>query len=348
MTPNLARSGAFERFTLLDVGASRGIDEIWGVFGETLSAYAFDPLVAEMARLSAASPPGSKVKYFDAFIVRGSDVEDDRSYDLAVFLPRTSAIRAHEVAGSAYVRERYNMGVDLQYSQNRYSIDEFVARENIKSVDFIKTDTDGFDYSVLLGSENTLRNCGVLGLAVEVFFDLPPHEEANLFSNVDRYLRSLGFKLFDIDVRRYSKDALPLKFRHGIPGQTIRGQVVWADVIYLRDLLSPESRDKIAPSPQDIFKMIALFELFGLNDCAVELINLFSETIRHKFDVEQLRSVLLEEACGVADYAAYIRQFEAFMKERRFAAFPDDWEIVEEGFLLRNTRNPREHTFRRV
>ena len=344
LAPSLARLPALGAFTLFDVGASRGIDEIWNVFGDALNAYGFEPLVAEVERLNATGGPHGKVRYFDAYIVRDADAHDDRAYALTDLIPRTSAARAMHITGDRYVDERFSAGKKSVLSGNRYSIDEFVRRENVKKVDFLKTDTDGFDYSVLLGAEHTLRG-GVLGVAAEVFFSLPPHREANLFSNVDAYLRDLGFTLYDLDVRRYSKAALPGKFRYNIPASTLRGQVVWADVLYLRDFVG-RSGDTEPPTSEQLLKMLCLFELFGLNDCAIELLGAFTQLLPTGVDAEQLRSVLAEEASGIPDYADYLRRFESAVAKGEYAAFPDGYVVRAEGYLMQNSAKPSEHTFR--
>ena len=72
----------------------------------------------------------------------------------------------------------------------------------------------------------------MLGLGVEVQFHGPVSSEANLFSNVDRFLRGFGFGLFDLDVHRYSRGALPAEFVYDLPAQTTTGQVLWGEAIY--------------------------------------------------------------------------------------------------------------------
>jgi FkbM family methyltransferase len=343
LTPDLARLPSFGDFTLLDVGASRGIDEVWTAFGDSLIAYGFEPLVAEVERLNARAK-GERVRYFDAFIVRNSSEKDQHAYRLVDLIPRSSAAAAMQLTGNAYVEERFAHGAKAKMTSNRYSIDEFALHNDVSRVDFIKTDTDGNDYSVLLGAEKTLQTRGVLGLAVEVFFTLPAHPEANLFANVDHYLRSLGFTLFDINVRRYTKDAFPGKFRYDIPAETLRGQVVWADVLYMRDLASGQQDS--SPTIDDVLKTMCLFEIFNLPDCALELTNVFGDLIKAQIDPEQIRGLILKEATISGDYGSYIRAFEASARERRYAPFPDGFVVKAEGYLLQNTLNPAEHIFR--
>jgi len=76
-------------------------------------------------------------------------------------------------------------------------------------VDFLKTDTDGHDYPVLRGAANLLRECPVLGIAVEVQFHGATHPHAETFSTIDCFPRHHGFSLPDLTPVRYNRAALP-------------------------------------------------------------------------------------------------------------------------------------------
>lgn len=325
-----------EKFTYIDVGASGGIPGVWYSFGDALVAYAFDPLVNEVERLNGLRPPIGNVEYVDAFIVRAKNAPDeDPSIKQDCVFPRSSAARSLQISGSDFTKEVFNAGADVVLSTNRFSVDEFVRERGLAYVDFIKVDTDGNDYSVLLGANETLRTKDVLGVTVEVSFNTEPHPEASLFSRHDAYLRSLGFRLFDLDVRRYTRAALPGKFRYNIAAQTLAGQVDQGDAVYLRDFADPDFvRSGERPALAKLLKMVALFEIFGQNDCAVELIQAYREDFEQTFDIEQLVSVLCEEFTGTADYATYMQTFERYMRERRYAEFPDDYTLQAEGTVL--------------
>lgn len=335
----LAASHRFsEPFTVFDVGASGGISPVWYAFGDALIAYGFDPLRNEVDRLNKLAPAIGRTEYVDAFVVRSSDSEEvDAIEKQDCVFPRSSAARSLQITGTDFTKEVFNAGAELRYTTNRFSIDEFAAARNITCVDFIKVDTDGNDYSVLLGARATLETAGVLGVAVEVAFNTEPHPEAGLFSHHDGLLHSLGFELFDLDVRRYTRAALPGKFRHNIPAQTLTGQIDQGDAIYLRDFADPAfkaAQNGMVPSLGKLLKMVSLFEIFGLNDCAVELIFAYEREFSKVFDLEQLVSMLAEEFSGTADYQAYIASFEKHVRERRYAAFPDGYEVRAEGYVV--------------
>lgn len=344
LVTSLADSGAFsEPFVLLDVGASGGIAPTWSAFGDALIAHGFDPLVAEVERLNESQCATGTVKYFDAYIVSNDERLDDRPYDPLEMAQRSSAVRALQLSGEDYTKSVFNSGADVRLSQNRYSVDAFVQEHGLDHVDFIKTDTDGRDYPVLLGAEKTLRQRAVLGVAAEVQFNPKEHPHANSFSNVDSYLRELGFSLFNIVPYRYSKAALPDKFRYNIPAQTFRGQVIWADVVYLRDFADarfPERWPHLRPTAHQLLKSIALFEIFDLNDCAMELVNVYAGELGEICDPEQLRQTLLVESHGETDYGAWMERFKSYVCAGRYAAFPDDDVILESGVLMGKPATP--------
>jgi hypothetical protein len=148
---------------------------------------------------------------------------------------------------------------------------------------------------------------------VETPFHGLVHEESNTFRNIDRVLTGLGFSLFDLEVYRYSRAALPGPFVYRIPAQTESGQVIWADALYLRDAGKPDyERDwPLAPSPLKILKLACLFEIFGLNDCAAELLLKYRANIRHLVDVDCYLGALTPPIQGQRlSYREYIKGFE--------------------------------------
>jgi hypothetical protein len=139
------------------------------------------------------------------------------------------------------------------------------------------------------------------------------HDESNTFRNIDRLLTGLGFSLFDLEVYRYSRAALPGRFVYRIPAQTESGQVIWADALYLRDAGRPdyESEWSFMLSPQKILKLACLFEIFGLNDCAAELLLKYRAEVGHLVDVNRyLDSLTPSVQSARPSYREYVRGFE--------------------------------------
>jgi FkbM family methyltransferase len=301
---------------LIDVGASGGIARHWRVFGNRLSAVGFDPLVAEVDRLNR-SETRSKVRYVASF-VGWPDYDSvfplaERSDAIRLLynqpFVRSSAVRAHNVTQQDYVRDQFNAGAVVEYTKETTSIDAFVAGQ--QPPDFLKIDTDGHDYPVLRGAEETLRR-GVLGVEVEAQFHGVVHDLGNTFANIDRFLRQLGFSLFDLRPYRYSRSALPQPFLSDIPAQTVEGQVLWAEAVYFRDLAHQDYARMFGreASREDLLKLCCLFELHGFPDCAAELLT--SDALRDldTSEREALLDMLTPKAFGNVTYREYLERFD--------------------------------------
>lgn len=319
-------------FYLLDVGASGGIERHWSVFGDRLRAIGFEPLVAEAERLQQRSI-GTKTTYEAAFVTcRDFDqlfppeIRNDRtrSRNNDPF-QRVSAVRAQELMRMNYAEHVFNAGAPAVYADRYVVLDDFIPVPEHPSVDFIKIDTDGHDFEVLIGTDRLLSAGGVLGMSIEAQFHGAVHEYANTFANIDRFMRGHGFSLFDLEVYRYSRAALPAPFVYDIPAQTTTGQVLWGEAIYFRDLASLDYERMWAydVTRERILKLVALFELFGMPDCAAEL--LVNRRQQAGDVVEPLLDLLAGSGAAVPGaYRDYIRAFEAepqaLYRSRRLAA----------------------------
>jgi FkbM family methyltransferase len=318
LTRALVGRGAFadDPLFVVDVGASGGIDGYWYEFGDQLRAVGFDPLVAEIDRLNAHAGPGVR---YEAALVTCPDPGTADGTPSTQFFQRTSAVRAAELAGLDYAREHYNAGAPIELSEERIVLDEYFGPGERQSIDFLKVDTDGADFDVLRGAERILREGGVLGLAVEAQFHGPVAPDANLLSNIDRYLRGYGFGLFDLEVYRYSRSALPAEFVLDIPAQTVSGQISWGEAIYFRDLGDPkyEATWGFEPSTTDVHKLMCLFEIFGLPDCAAELIVKYRALLPH--ERTDLLDLLAAQQAGAGTTYADIQRRFASEARRRFS-----------------------------
>lgn len=116
-------------------------------------------------------------------------------------------------------------------------LDDVVAEQNIsdRSIDFLKIDVQGTTLPVLKGARETLSRTLVCHLEAE-FTEIYLGEA--LFSDIDRYMRDLGFVLMDIATlgrQRYSAfDVTNERFFHA-------GRLLWADCVYVRHLDDPEN-----------------------------------------------------------------------------------------------------------
>lgn len=134
-----------------------------------------------------------------------------------------------------------------------------------ESIHIIKLDTQGSELDILKGGVKALQK-NVSALIVEVSFQQFYSKQA-LFSDIDIFLRKLGYVLIDIEL--VHKPRISNSVNWGLPRQ----EIVWGDAIFVRD---PDVFAKEDLSDKDIEKLIALlgfsvcYRLFGIADMALE------------------------------------------------------------------------------
>lgn len=140
------------------------------------------------------------------------------------------------------------------------ALDEFLPDNGVNDIDFLELDTQGSELDILYGAKTFLSN-GVLGIRVEVEFS-EMYRSQPLFSDIDAYLRALGFILFDLEryhVRRKSS-AVQIQSRE---------QILWGQALYFRDYLSfPPDFLSIK---QKLIKLAVIASYYGFHSYAAEI-----------------------------------------------------------------------------
>jgi hypothetical protein len=305
--------GPTSDLSLVDVGASGGVSDYWRAFGDAFTAVGFDPLISNMKRVAAAeSRP--KVRYEAAFVgCKDFDAlfpPEQRQVRVDPY-PRVSSVRAEELMKIDFVTDHFNEGETLVWSDRHLTLDEFFPAGSRPSLDFLKVDTDGSDLQVLLGADRLFREGEFLGVMIEAQFQGWPHDFANTFANIDRHLRSRGFALYDLDRHRYTRAALPGHFEYNITGKTFTGQILWGDALYFRDLAHPEYEAswQYTVTRERLLKLVALFDLHALPDCAAELL-VARPDLTVESDRTRLLDLLVRSAGFQASYEEHLRRFE--------------------------------------
>lgn len=341
----LLRSGApLPPLTLLDIGCSGGIHPRWRAWGASLSAIGVDVIEAEIERLATEETEG--VEYVCARIgqvgERPSSRVDTRSdYALHRSQPFVTAMKLGDEARVPY-REHLRRAAALpsdkrpleanysnvdtkdddpfyRYYADRFSgrhasttTDRILALDDLAQeyvgdgpVDVIKIDVDGWELDVLRGAERTLTN-RVLAVEIEVQFTGRRGPEASVFSNVDAVLRSAGLSLVDLQPVRYSRAALPQPFVYELPAQTVRGPIVWADALYLRDILC----DVPDGSVSDARKLACIADMYGFSDWAAELVLAFPGMFAPASDMAVLNHLASTSSGTDTSYEALLNAFE--------------------------------------
>jgi FkbM family methyltransferase len=154
------------------------------------------------------------------------------------------------------------VSLDYQEEIDLVSLDSFCESEDVQEIDFLQIDVQGAALQVLQGAESLLSK-SVFAVQVEVEFS-PLYKNEALFAEVDRHMRSQGFVLFDMCIPQRG-------LRSSLRSQQRPGQILWTDLMYLRDPLLEDS-PTWCKAPEMIFKLACIADALEFTDYALELL----------------------------------------------------------------------------
>ena len=298
----------------VDVGCSGGFSGHWREAPKPILLIGFDPLVHEIEYLQKQALPNEN--YVCAYVTGVEPAtRDDLQSKAFEMTTAWAADRQMARNGSSYIQEEFNSGKEVEYTQTETTLDSFFASVMWRDVkpNFLKTDTDGFDFSVLEGAKRILSSTELIGVEVEcLFHGDPSNPRASTFSNIDTLLRSLGFSLYRLEPYTYSRSALPSAFVYDIGAQTVDGTVQWADAVYFRDpFLSRDFRDALDASPDLRTKYLVALDVLGFKDVFAQALADFPRGYFSGVDVEEeLNRLAQGNLVGAESYAELVAIFE--------------------------------------
>ncbi|MBP9693272.1 MAG: FkbM family methyltransferase [Alphaproteobacteria bacterium] len=288
-----------EDFVLIDIGCSGGIDSIWHeTFKGKLQAYGIDSNIAAIDDLNKKNT-NSKIKYTEAMIACSSQQVSVGRVEEG-FWDRTSAAVASEIAAKS-VKEMNidtvitnNLYQHIDAAQNVVTFKDYIDAHQIKSIDFIKIDIDGDDFNVLKSAEDIIRSQSCLGVVIEVNF----YGEMNRFSEVDIFMRRLGFEICELRPRRYDSKVLPGRFEFAMTAQTNDGRIAYADALYLRDPCKEIiNGSAVTLTVDQLLKLSMLYDVCSMSSWAVEILMSFKNVLEDaKINAEEFLDLLAQDA----------------------------------------------------
>ena len=295
-------------FTLIDIGCSKGIESYWRSLGDAFRAYCVDVDEMEILRLREmethpyikyyCKPIGLPREHPMVISRSGRGPLSNNPWSRLSTAWGAEIISPASVAGTAGTS---NLPLPI-------SISDFAMKEGVDDIDFIKIDIDGDDYCALLSCDDLIARHDILGFHLEVNFFGSIDETDNTFHNTDRFMRSRGYQLFDLSTRRYSRRDLPSPFVIRGLSPTRWGAVVQGDALYVKD--KAVEVDATATAPNKILKLAAVFEIFGLADCAAEILNLHRNRLSSIVDIDNLLNLLTPLLNGKkVSYQEYLSEF---------------------------------------
>jgi FkbM family methyltransferase len=249
---------------LVDVGARGGLKSNWAAARPHLRMIGFEPERQEHGQLVERATD-SQTTFFNVALSNQSgairlNVARDRGLT-SIFEPDRAFLTAFPEV------DRFDT-VAVEHVEAD-TLDNVLAARSIADIDFVKADTQGSELLVLEGARQTLARAG-LGAEVEAEFT-PIYKDQPLFADVDAFMRSLGYLLFDLRPCFWKRAA-------GRTAGGPRGQIIWADTLYLKGLPAlRETLDRIEPSQRKAkaLKAISVCLLYGYCDYALEIAQAF-------------------------------------------------------------------------
>ena len=271
-------------FRILDVGAALGLSPRWNQLGDLLNVIGFDAIQEAIAPLEARKRPGDK--YFSMAL---GNEDGQREF----FIP------AEKTAGSIYAPSvsRYDVAESTYRGSETRTVpirrlDSLFAAGEIGPVDFIKLDCEGFEPEVLKGAGRYLAACDLVGADLETNFNVSPVLPQTHFWGSYEPLLQRGLLVHDLRFNRVALasyiDRVKRK-RFGWRQINSVHRPATVNILLARSLLAEERK----PGIDLIIKQIIVFELYGLIDCAYDLLIGFADILTSRLDVKQAADLLV-------------------------------------------------------
>ncbi|UZQ53051.1 FkbM family methyltransferase [Trichothermofontia sichuanensis B231] len=254
-------------FTVVNVG-SRKISaeddyaqQDWSLFAPNLKIYGFDADEEACAQANA-DLARRNINWLEKHVPIALSNTVGRKTLYITKNPMCSSLYAPNepfLARLSGLPELVNLDYTLEVETT--TLEAFCQAEGIETIDFLQVDVQGADLQVLQGANSLLQN--ILAIQIEVEFS-PLYINQPLFADVDAYLRSQGFSLFDLLMARR------LRARSPVANTRHPGQVLWGDAFYFRDLLQAENRDQ--QSPERLFRLACIADVMQFPDYALEIL----------------------------------------------------------------------------
>jgi FkbM family methyltransferase len=269
--PSLKKSSHLDRvhMTVCNVG-SRKIGQAddyasngWEIFAPNLSIFGFDADV-DACDAANADLENRQVNWTEKHIPLALSESIGESTLYVTQQPMCSSLYAPNepyLARFAGLPEQVNL--DFTIDLETTTLDTFCQQEGINAIDFLQIDVQGADLQVIKGAVSLVMKT-VLGIQIEVEFS-HLYADQPLFADVDTYLRSKDFTLFDLACSHRVRTRSP------IISPLHPGQLLWGDAFYFCDLLQPTEMTH-AKTPEQIFKLACIADVMGFPDYTLELL----------------------------------------------------------------------------
>lgn len=294
LIPYLISNNSFNQKPLIvvDVGSRGGYEPHWNLFGDQIRILGFDPDEKDCRRLNRQNK-NSNVYYYPYALWETIGI---RNFYLMSNPPSSSFFKPKQNFWERFPDE-VNLKVKKVIRVKTVTLDSFAEENNLSYIDFIKLDIEGAELSALKGAQRLLKK-SILGVTCEIVFDELCKNQPT-FCDIDVFLKGFGFRLFDLGLFRKLRKTLS-----STPELTPIGQVITGHALYFRDgtaeIISKSSAWRWGEIK--VLKLASLMELFGLADCAIELIQVAKKNgLLKRYSREPLENLLSKSVKKMSD-----------------------------------------------
>lgn len=246
---------------LIDIGASGGIEANWYSAQKYLRVIGFEPDAREFYNLE--KKVRENIEYLNTGLYKEKVTLD---FYLARKQQASSIFRPNKDFNGQFPEvERFDIINTEKIKMD--SLDNQFKVHSINDSDFIKLDTQGSELFVLQGATETIKE-HIFGIEVEVEFS-EMYKNQPLFSEVDSFIRSKGFYLFDLQ-------GFYWKRKNGKNYGKGRGQLVSGNVLYLRNIIDfievVRNIENKEERKSKVLKAFSICSIYGYFDYALELL----------------------------------------------------------------------------
>ena len=231
------------KLTFVDIGASIQIIPRWKrIHKDNLNYILFEPNKKEIKKLKLNKKYYSKYKIYESAL---SNKKQNINLNITKGIYQTSVLKPDmKILNQFRNADRYQITNKIKIKANR--LDSF----KIKDVDFIKIDTQGYNYEILEGSIKTLKD--TLGVETEVEFT-KLYTNQKLFGDVNKILIKNNFDFIDFTVLK----------RWNRYNNSNYGQCIFSNALFLKKPRLILNLDK-----KKIIKYISICVLYNKFDLA--------------------------------------------------------------------------------
>ena len=276
-----------EKFNILDLGAAGGIDKRWDI----ISTNKKNIFLAEPHPLSRED-----LKIYNDNVINKLFYKE--------ILNKKKLYLTKKPECSSMLKPNYDYIKDFQNPDRYKIIDELECETttvdnefNKISLDFIKIDTQGSEFDILIGAQNKLKN--ILGLEVECcFFQI--YEKQKLFHDISNFLKENDFIFTDfLEIIRWEKN----KFSK-------LGQPQFANVLFLKSFESVlKIYEKENFNEKILNNYIALLTVYNRIDLLIE----FSERFKN-YKYEKIMKKIIKKVSKRVRKIDQIEHYSSVLK----------------------------------